>query len=146
VNSDNFFSRMVRRLPLNGHLLKIFEQQGEMLAQKREILAQQGELLAQQRELLAQIDSCQQAIRDAREAETGHADLIMRAITQAGQAQIPQLTLLGANVTALATRQDEAFRAMRHRMAAACTAGAGADLYLDLLEAALTGALYKDVS
>jgi O-methyltransferase len=121
--------KIIRRLPLVSHLLQLLEQ-----------------LETQQRELSRQIELCQQAIREAREVETGHADLILRGIAEAGQVQLPQLAILAANVTALASRQDEAFRAMRNKMAASATSGTGAYLYLDLLEAALTGELNKDVS
>jgi O-methyltransferase len=118
VNRNSFLIRIVRRLPIARQLLRLLEQQAELTL----------------------------AIRAAREAETNHTDLILTKIAEAGQAQIPQLAIMGANLTALATRQDEAFRAMRSRLTAFSAAGGGADLYLDLLEAALTGSLNQDVS
>lgn len=56
-----------------------------------------------------------------------------------------RLRLLTANLVGLASRQDEGFRALRSNLAV--TGGApAADLYLDLLEAALTGTLDDDPS
>jgi O-methyltransferase len=125
VNHENPFLGIVKRLPPVRQLVRL-------LAQQRELLEQQGKL--------------EQAIRAAREAETSHADLILNKIAESGQAQVPQLALIGASMTALATRQDEAFRAMRNKLTPHGGTGGGADLYLDLLEAALTGSLNQDVS
>lgn len=132
VNQDNLLIRIIKRLPPVRQLVRL--------------LAQQRELLAQQRELLEQMDLSQQAIRAARDAETNHADLILNKIAESGQAHVPQLVLLGANIAALATRQDEAFRALRNKLAPSSAAGVAADRYLDLLEAALTGSLNQDAS
>ncbi len=60
------------------------------------------------------------------------------------QKEIEMLALVGANLAALATRQNDGFRDLRNRLAAGTGESIGSDLYLDLLEAELTGTLHED--
>lgn len=55
-----------------------------------------------------------------------------------------RLSLLAGNVAGLATRQDESMRSLHRLLAGAGTGGAVRELYLELLEAALTGMLWED--
>jgi O-methyltransferase len=150
VKQNSFLFRFVGRSLLARQILRLLDQQRQSLDQQRQLLEQQNQSFERQHglalKLSAQIDLFQQAIGENRDVETGHADLILRTIAESWQKQTPQFAILGANVTALATRQDEAFRAMRNRLAASGATGGGTELYLDLLEAALTGELNKDVS
>jgi O-methyltransferase len=119
------------------------------------------ELLIAKAELAAAIDRAGGekaeliAVASLRDQLTAHSNLLLRHFadaqghfTEAQNEYRRQIPMMTANIAALRSGQEDEFRSVR-KLIIAPGAHAGTmafDLYLDLLEASLTGTLYADAS
>jgi O-methyltransferase len=115
-----------RRLPVLRRLYEIIsEYQDQLEAQSKRFEAQLEDLTTTRAELTT-----------------------TKAMHAAQNEYLAQIPMLSANLSALRSVQEDGFRSLR-RLILAPGAKSGTmalDLYLDLLEASLTGTLYSDVS
>ncbi|WP_246740584.1 TylF/MycF/NovP-related O-methyltransferase [Bradyrhizobium sp. LCT2] len=79
-------------------------------------------------------------------ADSSRATVISNQITDTRAAIAESLQLLGANLLAVGSRQDEAVASLKRLIAGPETGALAIDLYLGLLEKVLTGTLHGDAA
>lgn len=96
-------------------------------------------LLAAQEDALIGMRSLEAAVEQ-------NKDLIIKRVTEAEAVQLHRLSVVAGNVAGLATRTEASLRASLGHDPGGRSSGAVKGLYLDLLESALTGTLWRDGS
>lgn len=124
----------------------------ERNALRADMLQTQGKLSAAL--ALAQAHELERnALRDNLDAQrfnvlkaeiTGHADLILRRLADAQVATKAAEAHVSANILGASARQEELIDRLVRGQRGTSVGEGGADLYLDLLESSLTGALIQD--
>lgn len=101
-------------------------------------------------EILRALDTIQSSLLHRAEehasADSSRTTVISNQITDTRAAISESLQLLGANLLAIGSRQDEAIASLKRLIARPETGALAIDLYLTLLEKVLTGTLHGDAA